>query len=68
MARKLNEDGRKWLIAGESEEDAAFILAEVDRNEAEGLNQYKIVLDKGLGDRNPFYGIENGQIISSRHY
>jgi len=66
--RKINEDGRRWLVAGESEEDAKFILEEVERNEAEGNNDYVITLDKGLGDRNPYYKIENGMIISSRHY
>ena len=66
--RKINADGRRWLIAGEDEETAAFIISEVDKNEAAGNNSYTIVIDKGLGDRNPFYKIENGQIISSRHY
>ncbi|MFA5760320.1 MAG: hypothetical protein WC877_01005 [Dehalococcoidales bacterium] len=66
--RKINEEGRIWLVAGESREDAAFIIGEVDRNEAEGNNTYTIVLDKGLGDKNPYYTIQNGQILSSRHY
>ncbi|MFA5248433.1 MAG: hypothetical protein WC415_04375 [Patescibacteria group bacterium] len=66
--RKINEEGRQWLVAGESDEDAAFIISEVDRNEEEGNNTYTIVLEKGYGDRNPFYTIQNGQILSSRHY
>ena len=66
--RKMTPEGRSWIVAGESEEEAKFILAEVDKNEAAGNNNYKIVIDKGLGDRNPFYEIQNGMIISSRHY
>jgi len=66
--RKMNEEGRTFIVAGETEEDAKFILSEVDRNEAEGNNTYTIILDKGLGDRNPFYTVDNGQIIGSRHY
>ena len=68
MVRKINEEGRRWLVAGESEEDAAFIISEVERNEAAGNNTYTITIDKGLGDRNPYYTIQNGQILSSRHY
>ncbi len=66
--RKINEDGKRWLIAGEDEETAKFILDEVEKNEAAGNNTYTIVIDKGLGDRNPYYQIQNGQILSSRHY
>lgn len=68
MARKLNADGRRWIVAGEDEETAKFILAEVDRNEAEGKYEYTIVIDQGYGDRNPYITVQNGQIISSRHY
>ena len=68
MARKIDDEGRRWLIAGESEEDAAFILGEVERNESLGNNTYTITIDKGLGDRNPYVTIQNGQILSSRHY
>lgn len=66
--RKMNPEGREWLTYGETEEDAKFLLSEVDRNESAGNNSYTIVLDKGLGDRNPFYTIQNGQILASRHY
>lgn len=66
--RKMNEDGRRWIVAGEDKETAEYILSEVDRNEELGRNSYTITIDEGYGDRNPYYRIENGQIISSRNY
>ena len=66
--RKMTPESRNWLVAGEDAKTAEFLLAEVDRNEAAGNNTYTIVVDVGLGDRNPFYLINNGMIQASRHY
>ncbi|MDD5049943.1 MAG: hypothetical protein PHH09_13540 [Methanoregulaceae archaeon] len=58
-AWKMNDETKKFLISGETEQDAQRLLAQIDVAEAEGKTDYFITYSKG------WYHINFGLIMGS---